>query len=504
MRDASNYVDIRETHSGVVLLLGDRALKMKKPVDLGFLDFTDVRCREAVCRHEVELNSRLAPDVYLGVGRLCTPGGPDEPVVVMRRMPETARLTWLVRHGHASADLMRQLARVLAAFHARAERGPEIASAGTRDAISGRWEESFAQCRSLGAGILDEDTLGRIEGRVRAFLAGRSDLFDSRVRGGHVVDGHGDLLADDIFCLDDGPRILDCLEFSDGLRHLDQLDDVAFLAMDLEMLGASTLAADLLGDYLEFSGETAPPSLLHHFLAYRAFVRAKVSALRALQPAAEPRVREEARRLSTAADHHLHDAAVRLVLIGGPPGTGKSTLAGAVGDRLGMVVLSSDRLRKELAGVDPETPMASDLDTGIYSSAWTRRTYDELCARAERLLRMGESVVIDASWTRAAYRDAARDVADRTSSGLVGLQCRLAPVVAAARLRARGHEDTGALSDADERVAAALRQTADPWPEAVEVDMLGDPAGCALAACAAVRPRLAPVAPRSRSAMAPG
>ena len=500
MQDALSFADTRETHSGVVLLLGDRAFKLKKPVDLGFLD---VRRRETVCRREVELNSRLAPDVYLGVGWLGAPGGPDEPMVVMRRMPEAARLTSLVRHGQASAELMRQLARILAAFHARTERGPEIATAGTRDAISARWEESFAQCRSLSAGILDEDTLRRIEDRVRAFLAGRFALFDARVRGGHVVDGHGDLLADDIFCLADGPRILDCLEFSDRLRHLDQLDDVAFLAMDLEVLGAPDLGGDLLSDYLEFSGETAPTSLLHHFLAYRAFVRAKVSALRALQPASEPWVGEDARRLSTAADHHLHDGAVRLVLVGGPPGTGKTTLAGAVADRLGMVVLSSDRVRKELAGVDPDASMASDFGTGIYSTSWTRRTYDELCARAERLLSLGESVVLDASWTRAEHRGAARDVADRTSSLLVALQCRLDAATAGARLRARGHGGTGLRSDATEQVATGLREMTAPWPEAVEVDMRADRIRCAEAACAAVRPSLAAVSPLPRSAMAP-
>ncbi len=172
-----------------------------------------------------------------------------------------------------------------------------------------------------------------------------------------MVDGHGDLLAEDIFCLDDGPRVLDCLEFDDRLRYVDGLDDAAFLAMDLEQLGTPEAAAFFLAEYSEYSGDPTPASLRHHYVAYRAFVRAKVSLIQARQGA--PGTETAARRLITAALRHLRASAVGLTLVGGLPGSGKSTLSGALADRLGVTLLSSDRLRKELAGIPAEQPAAA-------------------------------------------------------------------------------------------------------------------------------------------------
>jgi len=263
------------------------------------------------------------------------------------------------------------------------------------------------------------------------------------MRDGYIVDGHGDLLADDIFCLPDGPRVLDCLEFDDRLRYLDQLDDAAFLAMDLERLDAPELAARFLGWYVEFAGDPAPPSLLHHYLAYRAFVRAKVACLRHHQ--GDPAAAGEARALTGITHRHLATAAVTLVLVGGLPGTGKSTLAGGLADQLGFTLLSSDRIRKELAAVNPDRPAPARYGEGIYTPAWTERTYAELLARAGRLLTLGESVVLDASWTDRAARAAAADVAARAHSDLTALRCGVPAEVAAARMRQRG-----GVSDADE------------------------------------------------------
>ena len=166
------------------------------------------------------------------------------------------------------------------------------------------------------------------------------------------MDGHGDLIADDIFCLDDGPRILDCLDFDDRLRWLDGLDDAAFLGMDLERLGGPALAEEFMAAYADYSGDPAPASLPHHYVAYRAFVRLKIACLRAAQ--GDPAAGFEARQLAEVALRHLRAGAVTLVLAGGLPGTGKSALAGAVAGRLGFTVLNSDRIRKELAGLPAE------------------------------------------------------------------------------------------------------------------------------------------------------
>src|SRR5690606_19188507 len=268
------------------------------------------------------------------------------------------------------------------------------------------WRDSFAQVRPFRGEVLDDELVGEIERLTEDFLSGRRPLFDDRIATERIVDGHGDLLAEDVFCLDDGPRVLDCIEFDDRLRWLDGLDDAAFLAMDLERLGAPHLAERFLNWYVEFAADPAPASLRHHYVAYRAFVRAKVACLRHAQ-SGDPSAARDAATHTALTARHLRAGEVVLILVGGLPGTGKSTLAGRLADRLGAVLLRSDRLRKELSGIAPETPAAAPYGEGIYGAEWTERTYRELLARAERLLGHGESVVIDASWTRDAHRRAA-------------------------------------------------------------------------------------------------
>jgi predicted kinase len=324
--------------------------------------------------------------------------------------------------------------------------------------------------------------LAEIEYLVQRYLEARQEVFDTRIREGRVVDGHGDLLAQDIFCLDDAPRVLDCLEFSDSLRYVDGMDDAAFLAMDLERLGAPDAAASFLTCYSEYAGDPAPPSLRHHYVAYRAFVRAKVSLIRAQQGAHA--ARSDAERLASITLRHLRTSAVRLVLVGGLPATGKSTVAAAIADRLDLTVLSSDRVRKELAGIPAEQSAPQAYGKGIYSADWTRRTYDELMARASALLSVGESVVIDATWTDREMRYAASEAARRCSADLIPLYCEASREVTEYRLSTRA---TGP-SDAGPAVSEIMATTADPWPEAIILETGGTLESTIAPAMAAVSP----------------
>ncbi|WP_300007548.1 AAA family ATPase [Pseudonocardia sp.] len=263
-----------------------------------------------------------------------------------------------------------------------------------------------------------------------------------------------------MFCLDDGPRALDCLEFDDHLRHVDGLDDAAFLAMDLERLGRPELGASFLDAYVEFSRDPAPVALRHHYIAYRAVVRAKVAYLRHGQ--GDPGAAADAADHAALALRHLEHGAVRLALVGGLPGTGKTTVGGALADRFGAVLLSSDRVRKELAGIDPAAAAGAPFRSGLYTAAHTAATYDELLRRAGMLLSRGESVVLDASWTDARHRAAAADLADRTSNDLVALQCHADEGIAERRIATRGPT----ASDATAPLARMMSRTADPWPQA--------------------------------------
>jgi uncharacterized protein len=459
------FAAVAETHSAVVFFAGDRAYKLKKPVALGFLDFTSRRARAAACRREAELNRRFAPDVYLGVAEIRGPDGRVcDHLVVMRRMPAGRRLSTLVTARAPVDGAVRQVARVLAAWHAAAPRSAQIAEQGSREALQARWQANIGQARECCADLLADAGLAEIERLAGRFTAGRARLFEARIRAGRVLDGHGDLLADDIFCLDDGVRILDCLEFDDRLRWLDGLDDASFLAMDLERLGALDLASRFTSWYAQYSGDPAPASLRHHYVAYRAFVRAKVACLRARQ--GDGQAAAEAWQLAGMALGHLRAGAVTLVLAGGLPGTGKTALAGALADRLGFTVLSSDRIRKELAGVPAEQRCAAPWRAGIYTAARTERAYSELLSRAGQLLALGESVIADASFISPAQRAAAVAAAAVAHADLVQLRCTAPAEVAAQRLAAR----TGGVSDAGEEIARQMAALDAPWPEAVTID----------------------------------
>jgi len=463
------YADIRETHCAVVVFLGDRAYKLKKPVDLGFLDFRTRAARERACRRELELNRRFAPDVYLDTLDVVGPdGAPCDHLLVMRRMPEARRLATLVVEGVDVDDDLRRLARLLAVSHAAAETGPEIATEGRPTALRDRWTANIAAVRSHA--IVAADVVAESEYLALRYIAGREPLLEYRADNGLIRDGHGDLLAEDVFCLPDGPRALDCLDFSDRLRWMDVLDDAACLAMDLERLGAPRLAASFMRWYEEFSGIPQPVSLEHHYIAYRAFMRAKVAGVRAGQGV--PTEVPVAQRLADISLRHLRAARVRLVLVGGAPGTGKSTLAEALSDRIGATLLRADRVRKEVVGIDPRTHAPAEPGQGIYDRATTNRTYDELLRRAEQALAMGESVVLDASFASAEHRVAAEALARRASADFAALRCAAPIDVLRHRLAAR-HRVPAAWSDADERIGVRLAREAEKWPSGAEIDTAG-------------------------------
>jgi uncharacterized protein len=462
---------ITETHISVLISIADRVYKLKKPVNFGFVDFSDRRRREQACHREVELNRRLAPDVYLGVADvLGVDGEPCDHLVVMRRMPSERRLAALVRDGAPVDDVLAEVARRIAAFHAAAPTSHEIAAAGRRDAVQAIWEASFDLLGPFIGPVLDPDTCERVTALVRRYLAGRARLFDRRIALGAVRDGHGDLQAEDIFCLDDGPRILDCIEFDDQLRHGDVVADVAFLAMDLERLGAPGAAIRFLARYREFTGETYPQSLAHHYIASRAHVRCKVNCLRHGQ--GDDDAAAAARLLLDLAARHLEAARVRLVLVGGLPGTGKSTLAAALADTTGWSLLRSDEIRKDVAGIPHTAAAIAAPGEGLYNPAMTDATYEAVLTRARTALQQGETVIVDASWSSARQRKAAFELAEDSASDLVELCCVAPASVTEERIRSR-LATGGDPSDATPEVATAMAGRFDPWPSSFVLDTAG-------------------------------
>jgi len=457
-----------ESHISWLLFTEDHVLKIKKPVTFGFLDLSKVEARFEACQREVELNRRLAPDVYEGVGTFTYPDGREEPVVVMRRLPSDRRLSALIQFDDPSVGTqLERIARRLAAFHAGATRNHDIDAACTVGAVIRLWDDNMAELRTVSASVLVPDDLDRIDQLALRYLSGRSELFDTRIRSGHAVDGHGDLLADDIFCMDDGPRLLDCLEFADSLRHIDTLSDAASLAMDLERSGRPDLSTAFLDSYRQASIDAWPESLAHFYITYRAMVRAKVACLRART--GDRDAPYEARGLTALALAHAEAATIRLVLVGGLPGTGKSTLAGGLSAATGWPLLRSDVLRKELAGLRPSESAATAFQAGMYGAEATASVYAELLSRAALLLRSGRSVILDATWTRQCWRDAANELGQWAEADVVGLECEASRELATLRMNLRGTEGWDP-SDASPTIAEAMAQVAEPWLDALPVD----------------------------------
>jgi aminoglycoside phosphotransferase family enzyme/predicted kinase len=448
---------VAETHSATVVFLGDRAFKVKKPIDLGFLDFRTVGARRAACHEEVRLNRRMAPDVYLGVADvLGVDGEVADHLVVMRRMPADRRLSTLVRTGADVDSPLRDVAHQLATLHARSPRSDAADEAASTEATRGRWNDNGESMRRRGD-VFDEFVVESVLHLANRYLDGRSALLDDRVAAGRAVDGHGDLLADDIFCLDDGPRVLDCLDFDPRLRLGDGLADAAFLAMDLDHLGRPDLGRRFLDTYADCADDAWPPSLAHHQIAYRAQVRAKVASIRATQ--GDLSAASRARHLLALSESHLYDGSVRLVLVGGLPGTGKSTIADLLGDRLDAIVIRSDEVRRELG-------------SGSYAGSAKEAVYDGMLERARTALARGYTVVLDATWGRRAWRARAAALAAAGHADLTQIRCCAPADVAAARIERRGPAGSHS-SEATPAVARALALEWEHWPEATPVDSSG-------------------------------
>ncbi len=469
-RDKSGTVS---THISLLVLTGDRVLKFRKPVVTDFCDFTTIESRLRDCEREVELNRRLTNDVYLGVGRVlfdAEDADEAEPCVVMRRLPADRLLSELMATGQGIDKEVRAIARQLAAFHATATRSAATDPIDGSNVVRARWTDAVEQLRGRDRDPAAEAAFDEIARLSTRWSDGRGALFRARLEDGSVRDGHGDLRAENIFCLDDGPRILDCIEFDDDLRCIDVATDLAFLVMDLRRSGRAADAETLIVEYEAASRYPVPRGLLDHDAAYWAMVRAKVAYLRSDQ--GDPTAHREASGLETLALEQLRSSSIRLVVVGGLPGTGKSTVARALAARNGWVVIASDHVRKDRAAMSVTARTGDGYGTGLYRPDRVAATYAEMIRLARRYLEHGQSVILDASWSRSSDRANAATLARDTYADLYEFQCTIDADVARRRLIARAAEDTDA-SDADQVVARQMAATYEPWPTAFQVDTAG-------------------------------
>jgi len=452
-------IELAQTHLSFVFLTDRLVYKVKKPVDFGFVDYTSLERRRHFCQREVELNRRLCPQVYLGVAaiyrdsqgglRLSPPGEipPGEVVeyaVVMRRLPAEAHLDALLNRGQVSEAMLAQVAARLARFHAAAETNEDIAAYGRLEAIRFNHQENFQQTeRYLGVTITPEQ-FQAIRDYAYSFMEANAPLFQRRLEQGRVRDGHGDLHAAHI-CFGDDLYIYDCIEFTERFRYLDVASDIAFLAMDLDYHGRPDLSRAFAEAYIQESADPEVAALLPFYKCYRAYVRGKVDSFQLDDPQVPPEARERARQRARryfrlAYSYTLGLPRPSLLLTVGLIGTGKSTLARALAHRLGLALVSSDEVRKQLSGLAPQERRLEPFQRGIYSPEASRLTYQEMFRRAREHLAQGRSVILDASFRRREERRHALEVARSLGVELWAIECVAPESVIRERLERRARE----------------------------------------------------------------
>jgi aminoglycoside phosphotransferase family enzyme/predicted kinase len=434
----SQTEEIRETHISRVYLTADEAWKIKKPVDLGFLDFTTQEKRVAVCEAELELNRRLAPDVYKSVERLA--GG--EPAVRMRRLPDRDRADVRLAEGRLSPKDLARVAEVIAGFHLAARRDDETARFGDPAVVARNVAENIEQTEGDLARYLTPREAGELAAAQVAFTTVHKERFEERVAHGYSRDGHGDLRLEHVYIRDPDERsssqrpkvaILDCIEFNERFRYGDVAADVAFLSMDLELKGRPDLAERFLARYAQHTGDFGLYRLVDFYAAYRAWVRGKIAVFGANDPSLPEPVRrahdDEARRsfLRALSGDRRPLLPPTVIAVGGLIASGKSTLSDAVSDRLGAPVVETDRTRKQMLGVAPTTRVFTGSWDGAYDPAFTVEVYAEVRARAEAALSSGRSVILDASFRSRKERAEARALADAHDARFLFLEAS-APV----------------------------------------------------------------------------
>ena len=498
LRDPSRHaglagpVELLETHCSSVLLAGDVALKLKKPVNLGFLDFSSLQARRFYCYEELRLNRRTAPQLYLDV--VSIGGSADYPLigaeptidyaVRMRRFSQDELLDRVARRGALTLRHVDALAADVAQFHAAAAVDP-AQSFGSAAQIREAMRANCVELEAVAKSPRERALLRGLADWLAAECAELAPQFDARRCAGLVRECHGDLHLGNIALIEDRPTPFDCIEFNAEFRNIDVINDSAFLMMDLIYHGLAPLAFRFINAYLERSGDYAAMAVLRFYLVQRALIRAKVARIRSLQAgiAAEQRGSAErsfrmhlllARRLARR-------GRAALIVMHGLSGSGKSSFAQVLLEALGAVRLRSDVERKRLFGLDAVARTGAAPDGGIYSVSAGVRTYARLAETARSVLAAGYPVVVDAACLQRAPRELLCRVAREQGLPFALVSCEAALPVLRERVAQREQQGTDASDAGGEVLEQQYRSqqplAADEMPHVIRVATAVDGAG---------------------------
>ena len=453
-------VQVIDTSISRVFLAGAHAYKIKKPIKLGFLDFSTSALRHKDCEREVVLNHRTAPSIYLGViaitremdGNLALAGkgAAVEWAVRMRRFDNAALLDQMAIDGALTNELIARLARNIAAFHAAI---PPEYEAGGAENYRRNLLSNDAEYRNFCGDIFLPAAIDALHDASLTALGAHEKLMNARKAAGWVRHCHGDLHLGNIFCLDGEPTPFDCITFNDEIARIDILYDLAFLLMDLWRRGSGALANHCLNQYVAHLAPDGADacieglSLLPLFLSCRAGIRSFVMARMSLSQPENAQLISQAHNFFTLAQNFLRPSKPQLIAVSGYSGSGKSVLARAlapaIGAPPGALILRSDEIRKQLAGA----PLLEPLPRAAYTPESSAKVYACILKRARMALQAGHSVIADAVYARTEERTAIETVAQNMGAPFHGLWLEAPPQILAGRVGARSGDASDATAD---------------------------------------------------------
>lgn len=453
-------VQVIQTHISIVFVAGLYVYKVKKPLSMGFLDYTTPEKRKFFCHQEVSLNSRFSENIYLGVApiyessagkiNLTEEGSEIESAVLMRYIPEEKVLRNALGLGMVNENIIDRVSKTIKDFHLKAASGPQISIFGAPEVITKNVKENFYQTEDFIGQTISAETFESTRSAALKFLEENRGYLEQRVKEGHIRDCHGDLHLDHVI-LFDKIMLVDCIEFNDRFRYSDCLADIAFLLMDLDFSGYPSFSRRVLSGYMRDERQKTAHDLLLFYKSYRAYVRGKVQSFASHEAEIEARVRLKS--ASTASSYFRLARAYfqprpnpTLVIMCGLMGSGKSFLASRLAERLGIKAIRSDVTRKQMMGISPIEHRLDNYGEGIYTRESSDRIYRLMLERANVELEKNETVILDASFIKRSDRMAAGDLASNHNAGFLLIHCETTDDVIRSRL-IRRIEETDEPSD---------------------------------------------------------
>lgn len=485
---------VLQTHAAYVVLTGEYAYKVKKPVNLGFLDFSTLEKRHFFCHEELRLNSRHTPDVYLAVvpivahhGEFRLGTGAGEIVdyaLKMRQFPQSGLLSAVFACGELTLEQMTQLGQRVAAMHALAPTNRAIQAFGSLDAIA----QVIADNYRSGQAYVGRDQTAQQHAETKAFtdtlLRDHPEWFAQRQADGMIRECHGDLHLNNVYYQAGAMHPFDCIEFNPAFRNIDVLYDVAFMLMDLDVRGRRDLAYQFLNSYLEQTADYAGAVLLPLYASMRAYVRAKVQSLlgddQHLSAADRAQFHQQAARYYRYAWEATRRQSGRIIVMLGLSGSGKSTVGQALAQQRGAIHIRADAVRKHLGGV----PLAERGADALYTPAMSERTYARLLELAMFLASHGQTVILDAKYDRQRRRQTVLEQAQAAGLPVHFVNCTAPQAMLRQRIEQRQHDVSDAtvailagqvfepLSAAEERLTLTI-DTAAEWRAGLAAGIVG-------------------------------